>query len=143
MLAEQTVVTGRDTKNVAVVVFNEKPGDGEDVLVGIDRIVESGDKLGGIVVDVKTEIPADAQAAWDKAFEGYVGANIKPFALLGTQIVNGTNYIFAAEMTGIVKEPVAEAVIVTLNSNEHRADIVNMMKSKQDASLGYAFTWLS
>ena len=100
LLCEQTVLTGRDTKNAVLMVLNEKP-EGFS-LASITPIVESGAPLGGITVDVTADIPADAQAAFDKAFAQFVGSNLTPFALLATQAVHGTNYIFAVVVDAIV-----------------------------------------
>ena len=143
VLAEQTVITGRDTHNVVVMIFNEKPNDVKATLVSIERIVEGGLPMGGTNVDVHTEIPADAKELWDDAFMGFVGAKVEPFALLGTQIVNGVNYIFAAKSTGVTLEPTAKVEIVTINSTTRRVTFVDALENRHQASLGYAFTWLT
>lgn len=143
VLAEQTILTGKDTKNVVVLIFNEKPNELEATLVNIERVVESGEALGGINVNVKTEIPEDAQETFNTVFEGFVGSNVKPFALLGTQVTNGVNYIFAAEVTSVTAEPVTKVAIVTVNSLENTIAFADLLDSRQDIStLGYAFTWL-
>ncbi len=41
----------------------------------------------------------DAQAAFDKAMEGFVGVNYVPVALLATQLVSGMNYCILCEAT--------------------------------------------
>lgn len=144
VLAEQTVLTGKDTKNVVVLIFNEKPNDMKATLVNIERVVEQGGEMGGIVVDVKTDIPADAKEAFDKAFDGFVGSNVEPFALLATQVVNGTNYIFAAEVTSVTAEPVKTVSIVTVNNIAGTVEFDNIFDKKDTKlkALGYAFTWL-
>lgn len=141
VLCEQTIVTGRDTKNIVVVVFNEKPNEMELTLVRIDTIVEGGLPMGGTAIDVKTDIPDDAKAIWDDAFDGMVGSNVEPFALLGTQVVNGTNYIFGAMLTPVVANPESKAVVVTINEKSGTVKFADMLASKQGGSLGYAFTW--
>ena len=100
LLCEQTVITGTDHKNAVLVVLNEKE-EGLS-LVSITPVLESGDALGGVVVDVKTDIPDEARAAFDKAFAQFVGSRVEPFALIGTQVVHGTNYFFAAEVSAII-----------------------------------------
>lgn len=142
VLAEQTVLTGKDTKNVVVLIFNEKPNATDVALVNIDRIVESGAVMGGVVVDAKTELPADAKVAWDDAFDGFVGSDIEPIALLGTQLVNGTNYIFAAKVTPVVPDADTNVVVITINNKAKTVGITDMMATKYTATLGYAFTWL-
>lgn len=141
VLAEQLLITGKDVKNVVVMIFNEK--DEKFSLVNIERVVESGAPMGGITVDVKTSIPEDAQKAFDEAFEGFVGSNVKPFALLGTQVTTGVNYIFAAEVTPVVQEPTTSVAVVTINSMTKAVSFVDILTSKTDVmQLGYAFTWL-
>jgi hypothetical protein len=141
VLAEQLVVAGKDTKNVVVIMFNERP---EGVtLVGIERVLESGGELGGISADVKTDIPQDAKDAFDAVMNGFVGSKIEPFALLGTQITKGTNYIFAATLTPVTQDPKQSAVLVIANSLTGELSISDMLGTRHDAmALGYAFTWL-
>lgn len=100
LLCEQTVLTGRDTKNAVLVVLNEK--DEGLSLVSVTPIVEGGGPLGGIDVHVTGDIPAEAKAAFDAAFAQFVGSKVTPFALLGIQSVHGVNYIFAAEVSAII-----------------------------------------
>lgn len=141
VLAEQTIIAGKDTKNVVVLIFRETP---EGIaLANIERVVESGAEFGGTVVDVKTEIPEEAQKAFDEAFEGYVGADVSLFALLATQMTKGMNYVFAAEVSPVVPDPEKSVNIVVVNPLTKSVAFVDMLTSKQDVmSLGYAFTWL-
>ena len=142
VLAEQTVITGRDTKNVVMVIFNEKPNDMELTLVNIERIIEGGAPMGGIAVNPTTVIPEEAMNEWNTAFEGFVGSNVKPFALLATQVVKGTNFIFAATLTPVAPNAETKFVIVTINTMTGTMAFANPFETKQAASLGYAFTWL-
>jgi hypothetical protein len=143
VLAEQTVLTGKDTKNVVVLIFNEKPNEMKATLVNIERVIEQGGEMGGIHVDVQTDIPAEAIEAFKTTFEGFVGSKIKPFALLGTQVTKGVNYIFAAEVTGVTAEPVTTVELVTVNGMTKEYAFADLLDSRSDVmSLGYAFTWL-
>ena len=143
VLAEQTILTGKDTKNVVILIFNEKPNEMKATLVNIERVIEQGGELGGIAVDVKTDIPTEAKEAFDKAFEGFVGSKVKPFALLGTQVVKGVDYMFAAEVTSVTAEPVTKVCLVTVNGMTGDLAFADMLDSRSDIlSLGYAFTWL-
>ena len=142
VLAKQTILSGRDTTNVVVLIFNEKPNDMKATLVSIDRVVEGGAPLGGIHVDPKTEIPANAKEAWDTAFANFVGSKVEPVALLATQVVNGVNYIFAAEIAPLVPNAVSQVVLVTVNPTAGVLSFANLLESKHENSLGYAFTWL-
>ena len=112
-------------------------------LVNIERVVEQGGEMGGIAVDVKTEIPEEAKEAFDKAFEGFVGSKVEPFALLGTQVVKGVNYIFAAEVTSVTAEPETKVCLVTVNGMTGDIAFADLLDSRENIlSLGYAFTWL-
>ena len=60
------------------------------------------------------ESNAAAKAAFEKAVEGLEGYEYEPIALLGTQVVAGTNYSILARGTAVVPdaEPVYEIVVV-------------------------------
>lgn len=126
VLAEQTILSGRDTKNVVVLIFNEKGMD--CTLVNIERVVEGGNGDGAIEVNVKTDIPVDAGAAFVKVMNGFAGADVKPFALLATQVVAGINYTFAAELKLVVAEPVTKVVKVTVNSLRDTIEFEDILK---------------
>ena len=141
VLAEQVLITGRDTKNVVIMIFQEK--DDKITLVNIERVVEGGAPMGGVQVDVKTEIPEDAKAAFDSVFEAYVGSKVEPFALLGTQVTKGTNYIFACTLSPVVQDPKDSFNIVIVNGMTKDVSFTDPLMSKTDVmTLGYAFTWL-
>lgn len=57
-------------------------------------------------------IPQDAQMAFEKAAEGYVGISFKPIALMGTQVVAGTNYMFLCVGNKVVQNPRTELYVV-------------------------------
>lgn len=144
VLAEQLVITGKDTKNIVVIIFNQKPNQvGDATLVSIERVLESGGELGGVSVNVETDIPEEAKAAFNKAFAGFVGSKVEPFVLLGTQVTKGINYIFAAEITPVTQNPVSTVDLVTVNALTNEVAFVDILTSKHDVlNLGYAFTWL-
>lgn len=140
VLAEQLVVTGKDVKNIVVLIFNEKPGEMEATLVNIERVVEGGGELGGFKVDPQTEIPAEAKEAFDAVFADRVGVKVEPFALLGTQVTKGVDYIFAATVAPVALDAVTTVEIVVVNALIHRAEFIDVLASR--TGLGYAFTWL-
>lgn len=142
VLAKQILTTGRDTTNVVILIFNEKPNAMEATLVSIDRVVEGGAALGSIKIDPQVEIPDDANAAWDEAFGAWVGTKLEPIALLGTQVVKGTNFIFAATVTPVAPDGAAKASIITINPMTGMVAFNDLLSTKYEASLGYAFTWL-
>ena len=141
VLAEQLLITGRDQKNIVLMIFNEK---GEDVtLVNIERVLEGGAPMGGIKIDVQTEIPEDIKAAFHKRFEGYVGAHLEPVVYLGSQVTKGINYILLTVISGIrpCEDTTVALTIINPLTNE-RAFVDILTGASNVASLGYAFTWL-
>ena len=139
VLAKQIVVTGRDNENIVVLIFNEK-NDGV-ALISIERVLEGGAPLGGVNIDVQTDIPEDIEEMFMDAFVPYVGAAVTPYALLGTQVVKGTNYIFAATLSTVAVEPEEKAMLVTVNPLTQKISMTDMLCDKHTASLGYSFTW--
>ena len=118
ILAEQTVVTGIDQKNIVLVVLNEKPGSiaGKDfALVGITRLIDGGAKFGGFHVDVEAPLGKEAEAVFKDAFEGFVGAKIEPFALLGTKVVKGVEYAFIATVSPMTLNGKQSVQIIYVN----------------------------
>jgi hypothetical protein len=113
ILAEQLLTTGRDTKNVVIIVLNEKE-EGFS-LVSITPVVEGSEGFGGVKIDVKTDIPADAKVSYDVCMAGFVGSDVEPFALLATQITKGTDYIFAAESKVVAPGTSKKVVLLTTN----------------------------
>lgn len=104
VLAEQLITNGRDTKNIVLLIFNEK-GIG-CTLANIERVVSSGDEFGGVKIDVEKgdQINKTAQQLFDQTFAGFCGSVITPIALLGTQVIRGTEYIFACEVAPVLAD---------------------------------------
>lgn len=72
-------------------------------------------------------IPANAQAAFDKAVKTFTGSTIEPIALLQTQVVAGTNYAFICRSTPAVQNPVPVIQIVKVYEDlESNAEISNI-----------------
>jgi len=142
VLAEQTVLTGRDSKNIVVLIFNEKPSDIDLTLVAVERVVEGGDTLGGVAVDVQTELSEEVKTLWADAFKGFVGSEIKPFAYLGSQTAKGVNHIFAATAKAVSPNAANEAVLVVVNAVEKTVKVVDLLANQHAAAFGYSFNWL-
>lgn len=141
ILAEQLITTGKDTKNIVVLIFNEKPGNVELTLVNIERVLEGGAPLGGTTIDVQMPISSNNMEIWDKAFKEFIGTKIVPFVYLGSQVTKGTDYIFIATVAPVTLTGEKKVCIVTINDMLENVTISNLFQSKQEASLGYAFTW--
>lgn len=143
VLAEQIITTGRDSKNIVVMIFNEKPGEMETPLVAIERVLDSGAALGGttICVDKILDLEGPLMKVWHAAFEGRVGYSMHAIAYLGSQMVNGMNYIFAATAEPMTLEGQKDAVIVIINPLERTVRVVNILVDRGTDALNYAFTW--
>ena len=142
VLAEQTLLTGRDTKNAVVMVFNEPPKAMDASLVSINTLVAGGHGMGAVEINMTTDIPVDAKAAFVKAFEGFVGSKVEPFAYIGQQVTKGVNYIFACTVTPVTLETQPQTLsLVTVNSLDNKADMKPFFSDTQNNGLGYAFTW--
>jgi len=100
ILATQVMVTGNDVHNVVLIVLNEKNDHFE--IVEITNLLSDSGKLGGLNIAPTTDIPEDAMEVFNKNFEGFLGTRLEPFALLGTQIVNGTKYVFACKSKMVI-----------------------------------------
>lgn len=158
VLASQTLITGQDVHNVVLIVLNEKPNgavDGSDIsLVQIENVLSDGGALGGLQVAPTIEIPEEAQKVFDDNFMGFMGSKVTPFALLGTQMVNGVKYVFAAE-TNLIVNPsciqtgnTKKVVLVTVFANYASVEFTPLIEgasasSSDSGTLGYAFTWLA
>ena len=74
-------------------------------------------KSGGWTVNtevVSAGISKDAKAALDKALEEYDGMTFEPVALLGTQVVAGTNYMILCKGTTVTQTPVTSLKVVVV-----------------------------
>lgn len=129
VLAEQTILAGKDTKNVVLTIFNEKGN--ECHLVDIERVVESGIPTGGVVVNVETvpNINKRAQVIFDEAFAGFVGSKVVPIALLATQVVRGIDYIYACELDPVSPEGVKKVSLVTINDLDREIRFADILTS--------------
>lgn len=134
VLAEQTLVLGKDVKNIVVLIFHETT---EGVtLSNIERIIEGGSGMGGTQIKVETgdvlSADIDAMKVFNDTFAGFCGSKITPFALLATQVVRGMDYIFACELTPIIEdEAYAEkkVMLVTVNNMGSAPQLVNLLNS--------------
>lgn len=73
------------------------------------------------------ELPEDAQAAFDKALEGLVGAAYVPVALLSTQLVAGMNYCILCQVTPVVPDAAPNWALVYIYADlQGNAEIMNV-----------------
>lgn len=87
-----------------------------------------GNSLGGWEVNngkLSLEENAEAKAAFEKAIEGLTGYEYEPIALLGTQIVSGTNYSILARGKAVVPDAEPSYEIITIYEDlEGNAEIL-------------------
>ena len=143
VLAEQTLVLQEPVKNIVIVIFNEAPGAGPNDLtvVSIKTLVEGGTGFGATQIDVETgdNINKTAQQLFDQRFGGFVGSVVTPFALLATQIVRGTNFVFGCEACPVLSDNDAnnkKAVLVIMNNLTDDVQFIDMLQPEINRSLG-------
>ena len=89
---------------------------------------EGAQAVGGWTLTEDAGITETAQGAFDKALEGLVGVNYTPVALLGTQLVSGTNYCFLCEATVVYPDAQPYYAVVTVYQDlEGKAEIRNIV----------------
>ena len=59
-------------------------------------------------------LPEDAEGAFEEATGALLGVGYEPVALLGTQVVNGLNYLVLAKATTVTAEPVTSLKFMTI-----------------------------
>ncbi len=73
-------------------------------------------------------VPAEANEAFAKASEGYVGVALTPIALLGTQVVAGTNYLVLCQGAPVAQDAeqtlYLARVYADLNGNATFSEVV-------------------
>ena len=73
------------------------------------------------------ELPEDAQAAFDKALDGLVGAQYTPVALLSTQVVAGMNYCILCQITPVAPDAAPTWALVYIYADlQGNAEIMNV-----------------
>ena len=73
------------------------------------------------------ELPADVQAAFDKAVDSLVGAEYVPVALMSTQVVAGTNYCILCQITPVVPDATLTWALVYIYADlDGNAEITNV-----------------
>lgn len=127
VLALQTIVAGKDVKNIVVMKFNEKGMD--CTLYAIEQLVENGGELGGYKFDPKTgkDMPEDALKVFHDVMSGWVGVNVTPIAYLGTKMVKGANVMFLAKVVDVYPGAEPTVKLVVANSLMHTLDFEDVL----------------
>ncbi len=127
ILARGTTVTAEPSTDwYVVVLYVDLQGnasissinriDLSDVKVA-DTSVPAGDIVGGWkVVDPDNSIlePEEAQKAFNKATEAYVGVSLSPLATLATQVVSGTNYLVLCTGMPTTENPTSQLYLAEI-----------------------------
>ena len=89
--------------------------------------VEPEELVGGWTQPASPAMTKEAQAAFDKAMEGFVGVSYRPVELLGTQVVAGTNYriLCDAQVVYPGAEPY-QAVVTIYQDLDGNAEILDI-----------------
>lgn len=102
---------------------------------GENTEINSGELAGGWDVPEDTKglpIPDEAQAAFEKAAAELDGNVIEPLALLGTQLVSGTNYALLCKSMLVTEQPVTGIQVVTVYEDlDGNAEIINISTLEQ------------
>ena len=69
---------------------------------------------GGWSATADSTVTEEVQTALTKAIEGMAGSQLEPIAVLGTQVVAGTNYCILCRSTPVVPDPIPSYVLVYL-----------------------------
>ena len=86
------------------------------------------EKVGGWTLSEDGAVTDEAQAAFDKALDGLVGVSYQTVALLGTQLVSGTNYCLLCEAAVVYPDAKPYYAVVTVYENlEGEAEIRNIV----------------
>lgn len=141
VLAKQTLTTGKDVNNIVILTLNEK--EDKVVLSGIERIVEQGGELGGIKIADDFTVTDEAKDTLKAALADRLGIEVTPYALLGTQVTKGMNYILFVTTASVTPNPEVEAAVVVVNSLTKNIGFSYVLGGHDNVNqLGYAFTWL-
>lgn len=76
---------------------------------------EETQAFGGWTEAADQTITPELQEIFDKAAEKLIGVGYRPVSLLGTQIVNGTNYKFLCEGTAVYPGAETKTYIITIH----------------------------
>ncbi len=83
--------------------------------------------VGGWTLNDSGALTAEATSAFEKAIEGLMGVNYTPVALLGTQLVSGTNYSILTEATVVYPDAQPYYALVTVYEDlQGKAEIRNI-----------------
>jgi predicted small lipoprotein YifL len=85
-------------------------------------------QVGGWTIPEDAAVSEEARAAFDKALEGLTGVSYQPVALVGTQLVSGTNYCILCEARVVYPDAVPYYALVYVYADlQGGAKILNIV----------------
>ena len=130
------VVPDAKTTYSIVYIYEDLEGNAEITeIVSSEADAQSaeGDMVGGWAETESPEMTDEAKTALEKACETLTGAEYTPIALLGTQVVAGTNYRIICESRPSIPSPESSYVIVTVYADlEGNAEITETFEFEND-----------
>ena len=119
LLCKATPATEESTATYALVTLYEDANGGAQLTdiqnCAAEAPAETEEGVTGAYEEPETpEVTAEAKAALTKACEGLTGASYEAKALLGTQVVAGTNYQLLCKITPVTPDATASYAVVTV-----------------------------
>lgn len=98
---------------------------------------------GGWTVCEDTTLTPEAQAAFDKAMEGFAGVGYTPVALLATQVVAGVNYCLLVKGTTVTATPVSFYALMYIYAGvDGTAEVLNVRDLNVTGEANLAGGWM-
>ena len=98
------------------------------LLTACGQVEKTAQTAGGWTLTGDAAVTDEAGSAFEKATEGLLGVDYTPLALLGTQLVSGTNYCFLCEAAAV--SPGAQpyyAVVSVYQDLQGQTEILNIV----------------
>lgn len=131
IVAEENCLSGEWAKSSAQTLKNKAKALWNKAL-GREEAADE-EIVGGWQKAESPELTDEAKAAFEKAIEGFVGVDYKPVALLGTQVVTGTNYRILCEATVAYPGAETQEVVMTIYEDlDGNASILSIEDAAQE-----------
>ena len=125
--ATEAAVTEETAETVTEKAAEENSGEAaEEAFTAEEAAI-----VGGWTRAESPEVPGEVKALLEKAAEKLLGAEYEPVALIGSQVVAGTNYQLLCRITPVVPDAVPHYAIVTLYEDpDGNASITDILESQ-------------